>query len=71
MGCAGSAFVASALAVEQDRWLAAAAAILVFGLAGELAALRSDGPGSLAFNILDTLHGMTPEMVTEDGWAEA
>lgn len=71
MGCAGSAFVASALAVEQDRWLAAAAAIMVFGLAGELAALRSDGPGSLAFAILDTLHGMTPEMVTEDGWAEA
>jgi hydroxyethylthiazole kinase len=71
MGCAGSAFVASALAVEQDRWLAASAAIMVFGLAGELAALRSDGPGSLAFNILDTLHAMTPEMVTEDAWAEA
>lgn len=71
MGCAGSAFVASALAVEQDRWLATAAAILVFGLAGELAALRSDGPGSLAMNILDTLHGLTPEMVNEDGWAEA
>ena len=71
MGCAGSAFVAAALAVEQDRWLATAAAIMVFGLAGELAALRSDGPGSLAFNILDTLHGMTPDMVTEDGWAEA
>jgi hydroxyethylthiazole kinase len=71
MGCAGSAFVASALAVEQDRWLGAAAAIMVFGLAGELAALRSDGPGSLAFNILDTLHGMTPEMVNEDAWAEA
>ena len=71
IGCAGSAFVASALAVERDRWLATAAAIMVFGLAGELAALRSDGPGSLAFTILDSLHGMTPDMVIEDGWAEA
>jgi hydroxyethylthiazole kinase len=71
MGCAGSAFVAAALAVEQDRWLATASAMMVFGIAGELAADISDGPGSLAFSILDTLHGMTPDMVLQDAWAEA
>lgn len=71
MGCAGSAFVASALAVEQDRWLAAASAMMVFGIAGELAADISDGPGSLAFAILDSLHAMTPDMVLQDAWAEA
>ena len=71
MGCAGSAFVASALVVERDRWLATAAAMTVFGLAGELAAESSDGPGSLAFAILDTLHGMTPDTVVEDAWVEA
>lgn len=71
MGCAGSAFVASALAVEQDRWLATASAMTVFGLAGELAAELSDGPGSLAFAILDSLHAMTPDMVLQDAWAEA
>lgn len=71
MGCAGSAFVASALVVEQDRWLATASAMTVFGLAGELAAELSDGPGSLAFAILDSLHAMTPDMVLQDAWAEA
>lgn len=71
MGCAGSAFVASALGVEQDRWLAAATAMIVFGIAGELAADVADGPGSLAVSILDTLHGMTEDMVLQDAWAEA
>jgi hydroxyethylthiazole kinase len=71
MGCAGSAFVASALAVEGDTWMATAAAMTVFGVAGELAADISDGPGSLAFSILDTLHGMTPDMILQDAWVEA
>ena len=71
MGCAGSAFVAAALATEHDRWQAAVSAMIVFGVAGELAADRSDGPGSLAFAILDTLHAMTPDMVQEDAWVES
>jgi hydroxyethylthiazole kinase len=71
MGCAGSAFVASALAVEKDVWLATAAAMMVFGIAGELAAEESNGPGTLAVAILDQLHGMTADMVVEDAWAEA
>jgi hydroxyethylthiazole kinase len=71
MGCAGSAFVASALAVEKDFWLATAAAMMVFGIAGELAAEEANGPGTLAVAILDSLHGMTADMVVEDAWAEA
>jgi hydroxyethylthiazole kinase len=71
MGCAGSAFVASALAVEADPWHAAASAMIVFGIAGELAADISDGPGSLAVAILDSLHGMTADMVLQDAWVEA
>jgi hydroxyethylthiazole kinase len=71
MGCAGSAFVAAALATEQDRWHAAVSAMIVFGVAGELAADRSDGPGSLAFAILDALHAMTPDMVQQDAWVES
>lgn len=71
MGCAGSAFVASALAVEADRWLAAAAAMMVFGIAGEIAAEDASGPGTLAVAILDALHSMTADMISEDAWAEA
>lgn len=71
MGCAGSAVVAGALAVEPDRWLATASAMMVFGIAGEFAAEISNGPGSLGFAILDALHAMAPDMVFQHAWAEA
>jgi hydroxyethylthiazole kinase len=71
MGCASSAFVASALAVESDRWLATAAAMMTFGIAGEFAADIANGPGSLGFAILDALHGMTPDMILQHAWADA
>jgi len=58
MGCAGSALVAAALAVETDPWLAAASALVVLGVAGELAGERAQGPGSFAAAILDALFGL-------------
>lgn len=65
MGCAGSAFVAAALALEGDRWLAAAAAMTVFGVAGQVAAAGVQGPGSFATAILDTLHAIPPKSVSQ------
>jgi hydroxyethylthiazole kinase len=58
MGCAGAALVAACLAVEPDTWRAAAAAALLIGIAGELAAAKSEGPGSFAATILDVLYGL-------------
>jgi len=55
MGCAGTALVAACLAVEGDAWLATVAALLLLAVAGEQAARRSHGPGSLAVAILDEL----------------
>ena len=55
MGCAGAALVAACLAVERDTWRAAAAAALLIGVAGELAAAKADGPGSFVPAILDVL----------------
>ena len=49
MGCAGSALVAAALAVEADPFIAASAALTAFGVAGEVAARDVDGPGSFAY----------------------
>src|SRR5581483_6582204 len=51
MGCAGAAFVGACLAVEPDAWTATAAALIVFGVAGEMAGARSRGPGSFAMEI--------------------
>jgi hydroxyethylthiazole kinase len=58
MGCAGSAVLAACLAVEPDALRAAIAGLAIMGVAGELAAERSSGPGSLAVVIIDALHGL-------------
>jgi hydroxyethylthiazole kinase len=61
MGCAGAAVVAACLAVEGDAWVATAAGLLLFAVAGEWAAQRARGPGSFAVEFLDALHGLDRE----------
>jgi hydroxyethylthiazole kinase len=58
MGCAGSALVCAALAVEPNAWLATIAALTAFGVAGEVAAQSARGPGSFAGAIMDALHSL-------------
>jgi hydroxyethylthiazole kinase len=58
MGCAGSALVAACLAVEGDAFRAAVAALLLLGVAGELAAEHARGPGSFAGAIIDALYAI-------------
>jgi hydroxyethylthiazole kinase len=58
MGCAGSALVCAALAVETDAWLATNAALIALGVAGEVAAQSARGPGRFASRILDALHSL-------------
>jgi hydroxyethylthiazole kinase len=65
MGCAASALVATCLAVEPDAWRATAAGLLLIGVAGELAAARAHGPGTLAVGILDALHGLDQRTIVE------
>ena len=58
MGCAGSALVAAALAVEPDPWLATNAALIAFGVAGEVAAKSAPAPGRFASWIIDALYSL-------------
>ncbi len=58
LGCAGSALVAACLAVEPDPFLAAAAALVIIGIAGEQAAEHSAGPGSFAVAIIDAVYNL-------------
>jgi hydroxyethylthiazole kinase len=69
MGCAASALVAACLAVEADPWRATAAGLLLLGVAGEVAAGRARGPGSLAVEIIDALHNLDRATVCEQGRA--
>jgi hydroxyethylthiazole kinase len=56
MGCVASALVGAALAVEPDAWQATAAALIIIGVAGEVAAERARGPGSFAVGIVDAVY---------------
>jgi hydroxyethylthiazole kinase len=58
MGCAASAMVGATLAVEPDAWKAVAAALIMIGVAGEIAAARAHGPGSFAVEILDAVYSL-------------
>jgi hydroxyethylthiazole kinase len=61
MGCAGAAVVTASLAVEGDPWVATAAGLLVFAVAGECAAQRARGPGSFAVEFIDALAALDRE----------
>ncbi len=56
LGCTATALVGAFAAVNSSPWRATAHAMAVMGIAGELAAERSAGPGSLQTYLLDALY---------------
>jgi len=58
LGCSVSALTGACVAVESDPVHAAAAALVLAGVAGEIAAERARGPGSLQVEILDALSAL-------------
>ncbi len=65
MGCVASALNAAFLAVESDPFLASAAALLAFGVAGSIAGERATGPGSFAATIIDVLYALDERALIE------
>lgn len=55
IGCAETALLCAMVAMEGDEFIAAAAALLAMGVAGEIAAERASGPGSFAVALLDAI----------------
>ncbi|MBI4275691.1 MAG: hydroxyethylthiazole kinase [Rhizobiales bacterium] len=64
MGCAASALTAACHAIEADAYVATAAALILLGVAGEVAGARARGPGSFAVEILDAVHGLDRATIT-------
>jgi hydroxyethylthiazole kinase len=56
MGCMATAITGAFATVNPSPFHAAAHAMALMGVAGEMAAERSAGPGSFAANFLDALH---------------
>jgi hydroxyethylthiazole kinase len=61
MGCTATALTGAFAAVAASPFEAAIQAMAVMGVAGELAAERAGGPGSLQVAFLDALASLTPE----------
>ena len=61
LGCSATALIGAFLAIEPDAFIATVAGLAVFGVAGEIAAQRSAGPGSLQVALLDALYNLDQE----------
>jgi hydroxyethylthiazole kinase len=61
LGCTATALCGAFAAVEPDFARAAAQAMVVMGVAGEMAAEGADGPGTLQVRFLDALYQMTEQ----------
>ncbi len=58
MGCTASAIVGAFAAVDRDYMTASVSAMAVMGIAGELAAEKSSGPGSMQMHFIDELYSL-------------
>ena len=56
LGCTATALIGAFVAVNAEPLQATAHAMAVMGIAGEIAAQRSPGPGSLQMHFLDVLY---------------
>jgi hydroxyethylthiazole kinase len=64
-GCSASAITGAFAAVSDSPFAAAAHAMAVIGIAGEMAAEISSGPGSFQMNLLDMLYNIKEADITE------
>ncbi|GAB4050070.1 hydroxyethylthiazole kinase [Spirosoma litoris] len=65
MGCTATAIMGAFAAVNSNYFQAAAHAMAVMGIAGELAVETKQAPGSLQVNFLDVLHALSESEVEE------
>jgi hydroxyethylthiazole kinase len=63
LGCAASALCGAFAAVNPQPLAATAHAMAVMGIAGEIAAEKAAGPGTLQLHFLDALHNLSEESI--------
>ncbi|MFA5310732.1 MAG: hydroxyethylthiazole kinase [Candidatus Omnitrophota bacterium] len=57
-GCMAASVIGAFAAVEEDLVKAAVSGLVCFGVAGELAAKKSNGPGSFKVHLFDSLYNL-------------
>ena len=65
MGCALSAMTGAFLAVDEDPFTATASALLVYAIAGDIAAEKAAGPGTFQLHLLDALFHLDEKTISE------
>jgi hydroxyethylthiazole kinase len=65
LGCTATALCGAFAAVNPDHGQAAAQAMVVMGIAGEMAAEGADGPGSLQVRFLDALYKLDGDTIEQ------
>ena len=60
-GCMATSVVAACAAVEKEAVIATAAALAAYGLAGEFAAEKAQGPGTFQVHLFDAVAALTEE----------
>jgi hydroxyethylthiazole kinase len=72
-GCMATSLVGAFLAIEPNPVLAATAALVAMGIAGEQAAPKAGGPGTFRSHLLDAVAALDADVLTQDqkvseGW---
>jgi hydroxyethylthiazole kinase len=65
LGCTASAITGAMAAVNPDYLQAAAGAMAIMGICGELAAEKAEGPASFEVNFLDWLYRLSEKEIAE------
>ncbi len=63
MGCTSTALIGAFLAVEENPFDATISAMTVMGIAGEMAAAKAKGPGTLQLHFYDALYQLSAEHI--------
>jgi len=70
-GCMAASVIGAFSAVEPDRTLAAAYAMTVYDIAGEIAASDAKGPGSMKQNLFDAIMSVGPDDIRKGAKIDA
>jgi len=62
-GCMVTSLIATFAAVWDDYIMASTGALVCFGLAGEKAAVKAQGPGSFKVNLFDEVYNLNEEII--------
>jgi len=63
LGCTATAIIGAFVSVNNDFFEAATHAMAIMGIAGELAAAKSEGPGTMQLHFLDELYKMSDKEI--------